>query len=345
MSGQTYDYPGRRHEAGHAVALLAGVQLTVGRQGRHPFGQERDQPVGRAIEQPDLDEIEAQQVFHVAGDVVLEQVGPLFDRHLGELLGRQVGELVARLVDRVDLELLLRLVGRLAGQGDQVRQRVRCVEDRRHREPEVAIAADLHRRAGRRFRGDRRRERAGIRPQNLRLTERLIELGADDLGRRIRQQMKLRVGPDDSQVRVNHGDAVRDRVEDLLGLDHHPDPAHRRELRRIDVHRVELLIAQQRKRLRDRADRHALERLGQAVEGRLPLRAVTIYDQQSRLFSHAGHPQLGRYSLGLLTSRQTQTPLPNPSTVQTDRNSLESARQDTASHHAIGKIAVIRSIR
>ena len=108
------------------------------------------------------------------------------------------------------------------------------------------------------FDGHRRRERARIRPEDLRLTERLIERTADDLRRRIRQQMKLGVGPDDPQVRVDHGDAVRDRVQDLLGLDHHPDPAHGRELRGVDVHRVELLIAQQRKRLRDRADRHAL---------------------------------------------------------------------------------------
>ena len=123
---------------------------------------------------------------------------------------------------------------------------------------------DLHRRARRRLRGHRRRERAGIRPEDLRLAERLVERAADDLRRRIGQQMKLRVGPDDPQIRVDHRDAVRDRVEDLLGLNHHPDPAHGRELRSVDVDRVELLIAQQRKRLRDRADRHALERLGQA---------------------------------------------------------------------------------
>ena len=268
-----------------------------------------------AIQQPDLDEIEAQQIFHVAADVVLEEVGPLFDRHLGEFLGRQIGELVTRLVDRIDLELLLGLVGRLAGQGDQVRQRVGCVENRSDRQPEVSISFDLHRGAGRRFRGDRRSERAGIRPENLRLTERLIELAADDLRRRIRQQMKLRVGPDDSQVRVDHGDPIGDRVQDLFGLNHHPDPAHGRELRSIDVHRVELLIAEQRQRLRDRTDRHALGCLGQGVKGRLPMRAVTIDDQQSRLFSHAVHPPLGRYTFGLLESRQTQTPLPNPNTV------------------------------
>ncbi len=61
-----------------------------------------------------------EQVLHVAGDVVLQQVGPLLDPHLGELLGGEVGQLVARLVDRVDLELLLGLVGDVAGQGDQV---------------------------------------------------------------------------------------------------------------------------------------------------------------------------------------------------------------------------------
>ena len=123
--GTDVAHAGRRHEARHAVALLAGVQLAIGRQGRHPLGQQRDQPVGRPVQQADLDEIEPEQVLHVPGDVVLQQVGPLLDPHLGQLFGGQVGQLVARLVDGVDLELLLRLVGRLAGQGDQVRQRVR----------------------------------------------------------------------------------------------------------------------------------------------------------------------------------------------------------------------------
>ena len=77
---------------------------------------------GRPVEQADLDEVEPHQVLHVPGDVVLEQVGPLLDPHLREFFGRQVGQLVARLGDRVDLELLLGLVGDLAGQGDQVGQ-------------------------------------------------------------------------------------------------------------------------------------------------------------------------------------------------------------------------------
>ena len=70
-------------------------------------------------------------------DVVLEQVGPFLDGHLGELGGRQVGQLVAGLVNGIDLELLLRLVGRFAGQRDQMRQRVRRIEDRRHRQADI----------------------------------------------------------------------------------------------------------------------------------------------------------------------------------------------------------------
>ena len=90
-----------------------------------PSVKQRDQPAGRAVEQADLDEVEPEQVLHVPGDVVLQQVGPLLDPHLGELLGGEVGQLVARLVDGVDLQLLLGLVGDLAGQGDQVGERAR----------------------------------------------------------------------------------------------------------------------------------------------------------------------------------------------------------------------------
>ena len=131
MSGQTYDSPVAATKPVTPLPSLRAYSSRLAASGVIPSVKSGISRLVDAIEQPDLDEVEPQQVLHVAGDVVLEQVGSLFDGHLGELFGRQVGELVARLVDGVDLELLLRLVGRLAGQCDQVRQ---CVRSRRRPE-------------------------------------------------------------------------------------------------------------------------------------------------------------------------------------------------------------------
>ena len=83
----------------------------------------------------------------MSGDVELEQVGPFLDPQFRELLGCQVGELVARLVDRVDLQLLLGLVGNLTRECDAVRERVGVIEDGRDGDTEITIGPDPKRRA------------------------------------------------------------------------------------------------------------------------------------------------------------------------------------------------------
>ncbi len=156
--------------------------------------------------------------------------------------------------------------------------------------------------------GHGRGEGARFGPEDLRLAEGLVKRAADDGLGRVGQSLKFGVGPDDTQVGIDDGDSVGNRVQDLFGLDHHPDPAHGRELRRIDVDGVEFLVAQEGKRLRDRSNGHPLKRFGKPVEARLLVRAVAINYQKSRLWSHTAFPQADRSACRTCAGRPKRTP-------------------------------------
>ena len=221
-----------------------------------------------------------------------KQVGALLDPHLGKLAGRQVGQLVARLGDRADLELLLGLVGDLASQGDQVRQVVGGVEDGGDGHPKVSVAFDLHHRAGRPREATAvvNGQRSG--PWISASASDLVEPGADDMHRRVGEREEFGIAPDDPQVGVNHRHAVGDRVEDLLGLDDHPHPAHGRKLRCVDIDAAELRVSQHRERLGDRSNRHHVERFAELADNRFSRGCVAIDDKQSRLLGHIEYPSL-----------------------------------------------------
>ena len=291
---------GRGDKPRHAVPLLARHQLASGGQGRHALAEQGDQLVGGLLQEPDLDVVKAHQVLHVTGDVVLEQIGALLDPKLRELLRGEVGQLVAGLGNRVDLELLLGLVGDLARQGDQVGQRVRGIEHWRHGHSQVPVSPDLHHRAGRPPRSHRTGERTRVGSQNFRLGEDMVKLAAGHLRLRIGERQELGVRPDDPQVRIDHGHAVGDRVEDLLGLDDHAHPAHGRELRCVDIDPAELRVPQERQRLGDRVHRHHVERFAKLFERGFPLRHFAIDDQQSRVVGHVGYPSPDEARPGLL---------------------------------------------
>src|SRR5207248_2378878 len=60
---------GRRHQAGHAVALGLGVEDAAGGVWRHSVGQERVEPAGELVEQPDFDDVVVQQLVDELTDV------------------------------------------------------------------------------------------------------------------------------------------------------------------------------------------------------------------------------------------------------------------------------------